>query len=181
MPAPKYLPHYTLADYQKWDGDWELWNGIPVAMTPSPFGRHQWLAGKILTQFNQQLEQQGCEDCYALGETDWIIGTDTIVRPDVAVVCGQFPERYIESPPRIVVEVLSDSTEHKDRTAKHDLYEANKVSYYLIVDPNVRLLTVYQLRDGHYDCLDRRPHYEFSLHDSCSLHLDPTRMFPNTD
>ncbi len=46
--AKKYLPHYTIDDYQLWAGDWELWNGIAVAMTPSPFGRHQALASRLL-------------------------------------------------------------------------------------------------------------------------------------
>ena len=38
--APKYQPHYTVDDYQHWEGDWELWNGVAVAMAPSPFGPH---------------------------------------------------------------------------------------------------------------------------------------------
>lgn len=38
--APRYEPRYTIADWRQWEGCWELWNGLAVAMTPSPFGRH---------------------------------------------------------------------------------------------------------------------------------------------
>ena len=97
---PKYLPHYTLADYALWQGDWELWQGVPVAMTPSPFGRHQWIAGQIMRQFLNSLDAT-CEDCFVLMETDWIVAEDTVVRPDIVIVCGAFPERHIVEPPRL--------------------------------------------------------------------------------
>ena len=38
--ATRYSPHYTIDDYRLWEGDWELWQGTAVAMTPSLFGRH---------------------------------------------------------------------------------------------------------------------------------------------
>ena len=47
----KFAPPYTIADYRLWKGDWELWNGIAIAMTPSPFGRHQALVASLLTAF----------------------------------------------------------------------------------------------------------------------------------
>ena len=118
--SPKYLPHYTFADYASWQGDWELWYGLPVAMTPSPFGRHQWLAGQIMRQFLNSLDAN-CGDCFVLMETDWIVADDIVVRPDVVIVCGAFPERHTVEPPRLIVEVLSPSTEEKDRTAKREL------------------------------------------------------------
>ena len=45
--AAKYQPHYTVDDYQHWQGDWELWNGVAIAMGPSPFGRHAQLVGQL--------------------------------------------------------------------------------------------------------------------------------------
>ena len=33
-----YKPRYTVDDYESWAGDWELWQGTAIAMTPSPFG-----------------------------------------------------------------------------------------------------------------------------------------------
>jgi hypothetical protein len=33
----KILPHYTYEDYCKWEGRWELINGIPHTMSPAPY------------------------------------------------------------------------------------------------------------------------------------------------
>ena len=32
----KILPHYTYEDYTIWEGRWELIDGFPIAMSPSP-------------------------------------------------------------------------------------------------------------------------------------------------
>jgi len=31
--AVKLLPHYTYSDYENWEGQWELIDGIPYAMS----------------------------------------------------------------------------------------------------------------------------------------------------
>lgn len=42
MPqAIRYIPTYTVADYERWEGEWELWDGVPVAMSSAPIFRHQ--------------------------------------------------------------------------------------------------------------------------------------------
>ena len=175
---PKYLPHYTLADYEKWQGDWELWHGVAVAMTPSPFGRHQWIAGEITYQLKSSLRSH-CYDCFVLMETDWIISDDTVVRPDVAVLCGSFPERHIVETPRLVVEVLSSSTEVKDRTAKVNLYASQGVEFYLIVDPienRIDALVRDSTSGSYHPRADIAP-LEFNLHPGCIAHLDTTKIF----
>ena len=37
--------YYTYDDYIKWEGDWELIDGIAYAMAPSPLKTHQNLLG----------------------------------------------------------------------------------------------------------------------------------------
>jgi Uma2 family endonuclease len=178
--SPKYLPYYTYADYATWKGDWELWHGVPVAMTPSPLGRHQWIAGEISYQFKNSLRKE-CQDCFVLMETDWIVADDTVVRPDVVIVCGEFPERHIMAPPRLIVEILSPTTEEKDRTAKRDLYAFQAVEYYLIVDPMVKRIEAFQ-RDaviGLFDVLRTLSPdgpMEFQLSENCVATLDATSL-----
>ncbi|QDV47180.1 hypothetical protein Enr13x_70890 [Stieleria neptunia] len=53
--APKYIPQYTVSDYLGWDGDWELWSGIPIAMSPSPFGRHQAVASRVAYELRKAI------------------------------------------------------------------------------------------------------------------------------
>jgi hypothetical protein len=39
--AQKYIPHYTYDDWLHWEGRWELIEGIPIALIPSPPPAHQ--------------------------------------------------------------------------------------------------------------------------------------------
>ena len=58
--AHRYLPKYTFEDYQQWKGDWELWQGIPIAMTPSPFGPHQRVAMRLATKLQNGVDVNQC-------------------------------------------------------------------------------------------------------------------------
>ena len=53
--------------------------------------------------------------------------------------------------PDMVVEVLSRSTRKKDLTIKKDIYESNGVKEYWVIDPWVKAVDVYILRDGKFE------------------------------
>ena len=93
--AVRYTPHYTIEDYRRWKGDWELWHGTAVSMTPSPFGRHGVMLARLVTALTNSIDAAGC-NAYVLAEIDWIIGDDTVVRPDASVICGDPPDEHIE-------------------------------------------------------------------------------------
>jgi hypothetical protein len=57
----KYRPHYTVDDYQLWQGDWELWNGVAVSMTPSPFGRHSRMLIDVGSALKSAIDASGCD------------------------------------------------------------------------------------------------------------------------
>lgn len=142
--AARYAPHYTIADYRQWQGDWELWRGTAVAMTPSPFGVHGGFLMRLGTALTNAIVQANC-NAAVLAEIDWIISDDTVVRPDASVVCGKPPEGHIESTPAIVVEVLSDSTRERDLHHKRALYQEHRVPWYLIGDPVRSSVTILRL------------------------------------
>jgi Uma2 family endonuclease len=169
MSLPRYLPHYTVADYQQWDGDWELWHGVAVAMTPSPFGIHQWLSGQFAHQVIQQLNDQRCVDCHILQEVDWIIEEDTVVRPDLSLVCGPLPARFIEQVPILIIEILSESTQDKDTRAKWSLYVAQGVKYYVIVNPWSWSCEGFVAKRRKYSSL--KAGAPLSIHAGCQLQL----------
>ena len=176
MPAPKYNPHYTISDYQGWEGSWELWNGVAVAMTPSPFGRHQKALTKLAHVMLNAIEAAGCRDCEVVVELDWIIADDTVMRPDLSVCCGLNIDRYIESPPVFIAEVLSDSTAHKDMTAKRALYAAQGVRYYLMVDTEDDQFHLMQLVQGCYEPVDVTSDLQLQLSPSCNISLNLSRL-----
>jgi Uma2 family endonuclease len=175
--APRYIPHYTRSDYEQWEGDWELWQGIPVAMTPSPFGRHQNCSLRLARALLDAIEVAKCE-AVVLQDVDWIISNDTVVRPDIIVLCGDVPEGHVTQSPALIVEILSPSTALRDRNQKRDLYQDHGVEYYLIVDPNDLTIEAYHRNDqGHYEPLQSVNAYEFTLCDDCHIQLDPASIF----
>lgn len=95
------------------------------------------------------IESSGCH-ATALVELDWIIAADTVVRPDVIVVCGNAPERHLQTRPEIVVEIFSESTRERDVIFKRRMYQEQHVPYYFMIDPDQNQLTVLQLDAGEY-------------------------------
>jgi len=55
MGVRKLELHYTYDDYKLWDGDWELYDGVAVAMSPAPMRKHQSIASKIIAALDDQL------------------------------------------------------------------------------------------------------------------------------
>ncbi len=165
--AEKYLPYYTYEDYKQWEGDWELINGIPYAMAPSPFKKHQLLAGKIFSQLFNQLAN--CENCQVFYEIDWIVSKDTIVRPDIIVVCGDESEDFVRKTPEVVFEIVSKATSFKDENLKFELYEREGVKYYALVYPEEERLKIYKLINGRFiNVFDgKKENFTFNL--ECSL------------
>jgi len=174
--APRYQPHYVVADYLQWEGDWELWNGTAVAMSPSPLGPHERAAAKLVFQIESCLQAQGCS-CSSYAGLDWIVSDDTVVRPDVMVVCGSQPGRHLERPPALAIEILSAGTVEKDRTAKRRLYELAGVGHYLLVDPIAKTVEWLALGEG-AKYLDRSAdiaqaeRFSLTLADGCRIDID---------
>ena len=149
MGALDYLKHYTYEDYVLWEGKWELYEGFPVAMSPAPMINHQVIAYEIARQLGNAIEN--CMECVVLGEEDYKLADDTILRPDVALLCNEAHTMYITKAPEIIVEVISPSTAKNDEGYKFQKYEAEKVMYYVIVYPKDLYAKVYKLKDGKYD------------------------------
>jgi len=143
------LPHYLYDDYVQWEGKWEILEGIPYAMTPAPGIKHQEISGNIFWQLKALLEN--CRKCKVLLPVDWQITEDTVVQPDVLVVCGENLDGVkLGKTPVLVFEVLSPSTSRKDRGIKYRLYESAGVKYYCIVDPETNSAEVYVLQKEKY-------------------------------
>ena len=79
-----------------------------------------------------------------------------LVKPDLTVIKSENAaiinwQKSIYGVPDMVVEVLSKSTRKKDLTVKKDIYEANGVKEYWIIDTWAKIVDVYILRDGKYE------------------------------
>lgn len=144
----EYLPHYTVTDYQNWEGKWELIAGIPYAMAPAPITKHQIINTKISSQLDDAVE--ACENsCVTIQEAEWRIEQSTVVVPDCVVVCYE-PDDYLNKAPKVIFEVVSQSSVIRDERIKFDIYQDEGVEYYYIVYPDLLVAKLYRLRDGKY-------------------------------
>jgi len=170
------IEYYTYEDYVNWEGKWELIEGQPVAMAPAPVIRHQALAGLIVTQL--VLSTQECERCLVLAEEDWKIDDVTVLKPDVVLVCDEPSETHITRRPEIVVEILSPSSARRDERCKFQIYESEKVPYYLLVYPDDLKAKLYRLVEGCYDKVGDffRERYDFEGL-TCDAAIDFERVF----
>lgn len=166
--ALKYIPYYTYEDWLRWEGQWELIDGVPFAMSPMPVPGHQQIAGNLYFQFRKALEK-GSTDFEAFLPLDYKISADTIFQPDVIIICGKVNKPYLDFPPALVAEVLSKSTEEKDRGIKYDYYEQEGVKYYLIVDWKKKTIEIYELVSGKYQLQPFKNGFEFFLNDNCRI------------
>ena len=101
--ALAYVEYYTYEDYKKWEGDWELIDGVAYAMSPFALPSHQFISGRILIQLNKNLEE--CKKCFALMESEVKFSETTILRPDILMKCGELDD--ISIVPEIIFEVVS--------------------------------------------------------------------------
>ena len=158
--ALKDLQQHTYGEYLNWSEAvrYELIDGSAYLMAPAPDLSHQEVAGEIYRQAANSLSGKPCRAFIAPvdvrfpkpGQADE--QTDTVVQPDVLVVCdgGKLDRRGVRGAPDWIVEVLSPSTAGHDQIKKRRLYEQQGVREYWLVHPVDRVLSIYQLRDGEY-------------------------------
>ena len=170
------LPRYTYQDYRQWEGDWELIEGIPFAMTPSPVKNHQILMGNIFTEAVAKIGE--CPDCEVLIDEDWKLNSNTVLKPDVAVVCDDENPSYITKTPEIIFEVLSPSTAKRDEGLKFEMYQEQGVEYYILVYPDDLTAKVYQLHNEKYKRAAECDIETFAFDNaSCPLDFDFSQIF----
>jgi Uma2 family endonuclease len=164
--AERYRPYYTYEDYCQWEGRLELIEGMPYAMSPAPIPAHQSVSVLLSFEFVKALKK--CKNCKLFQPLDWKIEEDTIVQPDLLIVCTKIEKKFLDFPPVLVVEILSPSTASKDRGEKMELYQSQKVKYYLIADPQFKKLEIYEYINTQYEPVSVNPErYYFTLHDNC--------------
>ncbi|MBD3268103.1 Uma2 family endonuclease [bacterium] len=147
MVLPKLDQTYTYADYLEWPDEerWELLDGQPVMMVPSPGTTHQKLARNLTRLLGNVLVGHPCQLFPA--PMDVVLSQANVVQPDVFIVCeaDKILEHAIQGAPDVIFEILSPSSQKLDRAEKRDLYERYGVKEYCIVDPALKLVEMYRL------------------------------------
>ena len=167
------IEYYTYQDYKKWEGDWELIEGIPYAMSPAPVKKHQGIAYSIARELGNNLK---CPNCEVLGEVDYKVNNDTILKPDVVLTCDDFGVEALIKAPEIVFEVISPSTARRDEVYKFDIYQKEGVKYYILVYPDTLVAKIYKNENGIFKKVGDFSKDKFKF-DVCDVEVDFDEVF----
>jgi len=146
--------HWTYEDLLRMpdEGDgkrYEIVGGVRF-MTPSPFERHQRASGNLVFLLMSFLEERDLGVVYH-ARLDVVLSDDTVLVPDIVFVSKArvsiIQERGLFAAPDLVVEILSDETESRDRGLKLRAYAEHGVREYWILDPAHRSVEIFVL-DG---------------------------------
>ena len=111
---------------------------------------HNRVVDNIKMIFDNYLRSHKCQ---AHRELNVFFNNKDHVIPDVIVVCNQDIDKPdgVHGAPDLIVEVLSPSTEIRDRRHKMKLYERNGVKEYWLVNTLSLSIEVYLLTDNKFE------------------------------
>lgn len=158
MQLPAKQEQFTFADILTWDeGEHiEIIHG-ELFMMALPSRIHQEISGELFRQLANFLEGKPCKVYHApFGvrpfeqSKDTPEEVDTIVEPDISVVCDQskLDEHGCKGAPDLIIEILSPSTRRHDRLVKLNLYQRAGVREYWIADPDNQSVQVFTQDNG---------------------------------
>jgi len=155
-----------------------LIEGMPYAMSPAPLPEHQdinlALGGILKTAL-----KESCGKCKVYLPIDWKINENTVVQPDLLVVCKEIKKKFLDFTPSLTVEILSPATAYKDRHEKFELYEQEGVQYYLIIDPQFKKVEIFELTKGKYQLSNTTSgNFTFILEDDCRFSVNFEGIWP---
>ena len=158
-PAKKIQEVYSYKDYLTWPEEerWEIIEGIPYDMSPSPSDIHQEILWKLSGELYIFLKNKKCKAYPApfdvmlpVNKLDDERKRYNIVQPDIIIVCDKdkISSKGCKGAPDIVIEILSPSTASKDFIKKRRLYEKNKIKQYWIVSPEEKAVLLFKLNEN---------------------------------
>ncbi|MDR3600310.1 MAG: Uma2 family endonuclease [Desulfosporosinus sp.] len=179
MPIPESTEKYTYADYLTWpEGErWEIFDGVPY-MQAAPSTVHQETLMEIARQIANHLKDKSCKVypapfCVRLTKGDEILDEDIqkVVEPDITIVCdkSKVDEKGCNGAPDVIIEIISPLSVKIDRIIKFNMYEKVGVKEYWIVEPEVKIVSVFALQEnGRYGRQE-----VYSEEDQISLNIIP--------
>ena len=142
-------------------------------MAPSATSYHNRSMGGIYSIIDNYVRQNKAGYVFT-DSLDVQFPDGSTYRPDLIVVKKENADiidwqGVIHGSPDMVVEILSKSTKKNDVTIKKDTYEKFGVKEYWIVDPFIKSVSVYLLRDGKYELDNEYIYYEKDEYDFQNL------------
>jgi Uma2 family endonuclease len=164
-----YQDYFRLPDenrYEIIDGD--------LFLTPAPGIEHQRISARLMFILIRHIRVHGSGEILS-APCDVVLTQTDVVQPDLLFISQErreiAGESSISAAPDLVVEILSKSTERRDRGIKSELYERTGVVELWIVDPWTKRVEIFRRSEGKL-----QPHAAFGFSETL---LTPT--FPGLE
>jgi Uma2 family endonuclease len=154
--SSKLKPKFKVAEYlsieRKAEYKSEYFDGEIFAMTGAS-RKHNLISTNVVTALNQQIENRNCE-LYSSDMRVKVPKTGLYTYPDIVVVCDepQFEDEELDTllNPRLIIEILSKTTENYDRGEKFEHYRSidSLQEYTLIAQKKVHIMHYVRQNDN---------------------------------
>lgn len=150
---------YTYQDYLLFPQDnnrHEIIDGEHY-MTSAPMTRHQRISKRLLIHLETFVQQHQLGEVFS-APIDVILSDTDVVVPDLIFI-GQdrlsiITDKNIQGTPDLIIEIVSPSTEERDRQLKRKTYAKFGVTEYWIVDPDASTIQVLHLQQRDYQTVN---------------------------
>lgn len=125
-------------------------------MVPSPTTMHQRVSRELEEMLSKFVKEKGLGEVFD-APIDVVFSEADIVQPDIIFISnknkGVIKEENIAGSPDLIIEILSPSSENRDRVIKKKLYAKNGVKEYWLVDPQKGIIEALILGKNGYETL----------------------------
>ncbi len=122
-------------------------------MVPSPKTYHQRVSRRLEVKLSLYTQENDLGEVFD-APFDVVLSEETVLQPDILFVSKErshiITEDNIQGAPDLVIEILSQATEERDRTWKKSLYAKHGVGEYWLADLKDKTVEVLQLGEGGY-------------------------------
>ncbi len=152
---------WTYEDYRRLPDDGWRYEVIAgeLYMSPAPEPIHQEYGFEIAVAFRNFGKKHDAGKVYTAPIDVILPGFASPVQPDVLFIAKNrlhiVKKGRIEGAPDIIVEILSPGNWIIDRREKFDIYAKAGVREYWIVNPMVRTVELFVLREGRYELIGK--------------------------
>src|SRR3989304_4121447 len=138
-----YKDYSALPDEKRY----ELIEG-DLYMVPAPDFYHQIVSGNI-EFFLRDFVKKRKLGIVVYAPVDVLLSPEDVLQPDILFISNErrhfITEKNVSGAPDLVIEILSPSTQERDKIVKRDLYVTHGVKEYWIVDPLTKSVEVMSL------------------------------------
>jgi Uma2 family endonuclease len=178
--ADKLLTWEDIKDLPESHGRTEIVDGEFV-VSPTPGSRHQVICYRLALKLGPYVTEQHLGTLFS-HPIHVILAEHVHYEPDLSFIARArgsiIQESYIDGPPDLVIEVISESNRTHDTVVKHRDYAVYGVAEYWLVDMREEVISTWGLRDQAYALLGRAPRGKLVTTNVLEgLKLDPADAF----